>query len=384
VAGQTPRFGLNFFGGDTAGTFDEDNEKYTGEDRLTLDRLLAALENHNHRVPASLDEPDGDLTLDLLSGQGSLDSGTTYYYVVSFVNSDGLETVTGPEASVDTLDLLPAPDAPQGETSTAAGSLTPGQYYYALSGLRGTEESPLGEASAFTVVSGEHVVTLTLPDLGDATSYQVWRMKDTDPGWTRVAISATGSAVDNGSIPASLFGDPANIPPTATTGIARNAVRITLTGPDVASLTTISGWRIYRSTISGVYGSTSLVHEVIERTDETVTTSPLVTTWLDDGDVTLTGSPKLFSNELMVPAFTFEANDPMPAAAGYPQNYPMLDGAGVLNIARSGVWTPVSGARGVAFFTGTGNPTGNEPPGAVAGDVFLDIASGDLYLLNGS
>jgi hypothetical protein len=383
VAGNTPRFALNFFGGDTPGSFDEDNEKFTGEDRLTIDRLLAALENHNHRVSASLDEPDGEPQLSL-GTDGALDSGTTYYYVISFVNSDGLETITGPEVSVDTPDLLVEPEAPQGETAIASGTLSPGQYYYALSALRGAEESPLGDPAAVTVVSGENLVTLTLPDLGEATSLQVWRMKDTDPGWTRIAISTTDTAVDDGSVPPALYGDPANIPPTSSTGIARYSVTISLVEPDITSLATVSGWRIYRSTVSGVYGSASLVHEVIERTDDLDVTSPLVSTWLDDGDAPLTGSPKLFSNELMVPAYTFEANDPLPAAAGYPQNYPMLDGSGVLNIQRAGSWTPVSGARGVALFTGSGNPTGNEPPGAVSGDVFIDITTGDVYLLDGN
>lgn len=384
MAGQTPRFALNFFGGDTPGSLDDDADKFTGEDRLTIDRILAAFENHNHRVAASLDVPDADPDVQLGTA-GTLAAGTTYYYVVSFLNAQGLETPSGPEVSVDTPDLLEASDAPQGTSSTVtANTLTAGQYYYALTGLRAGEESPLGDPTTVTVLEGENTVSLVLPALGDADNYQVWRMKDTDPQWTRIVTTNTGTATDDGSIPPALYGDPANTAPTDNTGVDKYSVTITLTGDDLTSLPTTSGWRIYRTDTSGLYSSASLVHEVIERTDDTNPSSPLLSSWIDTGDAQLTGSPKLFSNELLVAPYTFEENSPLPAASGYPQNYPMLDGAGVLYMNRSGTWTPVSGTRGVALFTGTGNPTGAEPSGSRAGDVFIDTTSGDIYLLSGS
>ncbi len=339
MAGTTPRFGLNFFGGDTPGTLDEDAAKYTSEDRLTIDAVLAALESHNHRVISQIDDPDDIPQLDL-GASGTLEGGTTYYYVVSFVNDDGLETVSGPEASISTPDVLPDPDAPQGETSEAGGALEPGMYYYALSGLRGVEESALSEPATVTVVDAEDTVILTLPDLGDATSYQVWRQGEEDPGYTRLGTSSTGVFTDDGSVLPGLFGDPANDVPLTPTGADNYSVTITLTGADLDTLATSNGWRIYRATESGNYSASSLVHEVIERTSDTDPTAPLVTFWLDDGDAPLTGSPSQRSSALDIPPFTFEYNATLPLATGYPENYPMLDSTGGLFVVGAG-YAPV-------------------------------------------
>lgn len=373
MAGQTPRFNFNFFGGDTDGTLGDDGDKFTGEDRLTLDTLLAALENHNHRVPSASTAPVGTPSLSLVTSGGALDGGTTYYYVVSFVNSDGLETITSPEASQATPDLLIAPDPPQGETGTDSGALTPGVYYYALTGLRGDEESALGAPTAVTVLVDEDIVTLTLPDEGDADSLQIWRQKDTDPGWTRIG-TATATFIDDGSVPAGLYGDPANDPPTATTGADDYSITVTLTGADVTTVQDTAGWRIYRSTESGVYGSASLVHEVVEREDELDEDSDLLVAWPDDGDAALTGSPKLFSSQLMVPAFSFESADPLPATTGYPLNYPILDGDGVLHVNRSGTWTVLRGPfESVATLPATTGYPDNYPILTTAGELYVNL-----------
>lgn len=384
MAGQTPRFALNFFGGDNPGSIDDDDGKYTGEDRLSIDRILSALEKHNHHLSASMDAPDDMPTAVLdLTVEGALDGGTTYYYCVSFVNADGLETVSGPEVSVATPDLLEEPDAPSGETAASTGTLSTGLYYYALSSLRGDEESGLSDIDAVTVLDGENTVILTLPVLGDATSFQIWRQKDTDPGWTRVGISSTPTFTDTGAVPAGTYGNPANVPPTSSTDTSQYTVRITLTGDDLTRVQTATAWRLYRTESSGLYTAASLVHEVIEHVDDTDPDSALMSTWLDDGDATLTGSPKVFSTELVVPPFTIDTQDPLPAATAYPDGYPMLDGSGVLYIARAGVWGASSGSRGVALYTGIGNPTGTEPTGSQAGDVYIDKNNGDVYVLDG-
>jgi hypothetical protein len=374
VAGQTPRFQFNFFGADTPGSFDDDDAKYSSDDRLQLDALLAALEKHDHRVGAALIDPAAEPDL-LLSSDGALDAGITYYYCVSFVDANGLESVSGPEVSIDTPDLLLAPDAPAGETSSAGGALTPGLYYYALTGLRAAEESPLGQVEAVTVLQDEDTVTLTLPDLEDATSYQVWRQKSTDPGWTRIATSSTGSYVDAGAVAAGTYGDPDNIPPAANTGVGAYAITLTLAGADLAAVQDATSWRIYRSETSGAYSATSLVHEVIERTDDTDPTSDLLTSWLDDGDAPLTGSPKLYSTQLSIPPFTFQQAAPLPAAAGYPENYPILDGDGILYIKSAGAWTPIAGSGGgggAGQVKGAWSQDVSESPGYLGGDVVTD------------
>jgi hypothetical protein len=374
MAGQTPRFDFNFFGGDTDGTLGDDGDKFTGEDRLTLDTILAALEKHDHRVPSATSAPAATPALSLITNGGALDGGTTYYYVVSFVNADGLETISSPEASQATPDLLIAPDPPQGETSIDTGTLTAGIYYYALTGIRGDEESALGAPTAVTVLADENTVTLTLPDEDDADTLQIWRQKDTDPGWTRIG-TATGTFEDDGSVPAGLYGDPANDAPTATTGADDYAITVALTGADVANVQNTAGWRIYRSTESGVYDSASLVHEVVEREDELDDESDLLTSWLDDGDAALTGSPKLVTSQLSIPAFSFESLDPLPATAGYPLNYPILDGDGVLHINRAGTWTVLRGPfESAAVLPATTGYPDNYPLVTTAGELYVNLA----------
>lgn len=420
MAGQTPRFNLNYFGGDTPGDFDDDADKYTGEDRLVIDRLLSVFEQHTHRVPSRIGEPtevpDAELNT---SVQGALEAGATYYYVVSFVNADGLETVCGPEASVDMPDELDAPEAPQGSTTTG-GNLEPGLYYYALSGLRDPEESALSDVSAFTILDNdlEKTVLLDLPDLGDATELQVWRMKDDDPGWTRIGTSATTTFTDDGTVPAGAYGDPANDPPLVATGLDNYAVTITLTGDDVTDAQNATSWRIYRSDTSGVYSAASLVHEVVERTNELDPTTPLLTSWIDDGDAILTGTPKVFDQQLQIPPFTFETQDGLPDPARYPEYYPLVDASSqTLYMIVDGAWSSInpnapgsqgptgpsgpagatgpagpsgppgtggsgSSMRGRAVFTGHGYPNDN-PEGALADDIYIDLDDGEIYALDG-
>ncbi len=389
MAGQTPRFGFNYFGGETSGTLDDDNDKFTLEDRLLLDRLLAALEAHDHHGTPALHVPSVAPVATLIPGGGELEAGSTYYYVVSFVDSNGLETISGPETSCDTPELLEVPDVPQGDTTTG-GFLQPGSYTYALSALRDTEETPLGNPSAITILdggpTGEYTVTFTLPDLGDADALQLWRMKDTDGSYTRIVTSSSGTAVDDGSVPAGLYGDPANFVPLVTTGIDNYAISVALAGDDVTDLQSTQGWRLYRSTESGIYGSNSLVHEVVEHTTDTDPDSDLIDTWIDDGDDPLVGSPRTsIASALRVPALTFASQNPLPDPAGYPDYAPIVDGSGNLFLKVAGAWKPVDTpaiTRGVATYTGHGAPT-TEPVGSLAGDLYIDVDSGDVYTLAG-
>lgn len=375
MAGQTPRFGFNFFGGDTDGTLADDDGKFTGEDRLLLDTILSALEKHNHRVPSALQAPTAIPSATYVRGGGALEGDTTYFYVISFVDADGLETVTGPEIDVEMPASLPTPDDPQGDTSTGSGTLSAGIYYYALTGLRTGEESALGTVTTVTVLDDENTVTFALPDLGDATSYQLWRQSEDAQWWTRVGTGTT-TIVDDGSVPAAVYGDPANLPPTTNSGVDDYQVVITLTGADATTVQDTGGWRIYRTTVSGTYSAASLVAEVIERLDDLDPTSDLETTYVDTGDAPLVGSPQLISSQLMIPAFTFEQADPLPPAAGYPQNYPILDASGALYINRSGTWTVISGSgsggSGGQQFKGAWDQDVSETPGYDAGDVVID------------
>lgn len=296
MSGRTSRFGLNWFDGDAQpGSLADDNNKFTGEDRLILDRLLTAIEQHDHLPDSTTDDAPAVPTLTYASTGGALEAGTTYFYKLTFVDSKGLESDASDEASVVLPAQLDAPDAPGPDTDTA-GSLTPGLYYYALTAVRGSEESALGDPVPVTLRADEHKVTLTLPALGVATSYRVWRMSDTEGFWRKFSdVVTTGSFVDDGTATPA-----ATDAPTANSGVATYAVTVQLQGADATLVqgAQFSGWKIYRSTTSGTYGGSSLVHYVTERVDDLDPTSARLTSWVDDGDALLSGAPPFQASKM--------------------------------------------------------------------------------------
>lgn len=42
----------------------------------------------------------------------------------------------------------------------------------------------------------------------------------------------------------------------------------------------------------------------------------------------------------------------------------------------------LKGPRGVTWFTGTGAPTTSNTTGALNGDLYLDLSTGDIYVLS--
>lgn len=346
MAATTPRFGFNWFDSQTDGDITDDALKFTGEDRLTLDSILAALEKHDHHRVEIIGQPNSIPTATYDIG-GELESGTEYFYVVSFVTADGLETISGPETSVTTPDVLAIPIAPSAVTSDATGTLTEGIYYYAVTGLRDAEESGLSDFTVITVLDDENTVTITLPPLGDAQRFQIWRQKETEETWTRIGITDAATFTDDGSVPPAQYGDPDNVPPDESDDEGQYLTSVTLTGDDLSDIQdpNIVAWRLYRTTDSGNYSAASLVHEVVERTVETDPTSPLLSYWIDDGDEPLTGSPKRVTNQLAITPYTFEKADTLPASSSYPSNYPLVSGD-TLYYNKNGTWTALSGGGG--------------------------------------
>jgi hypothetical protein len=354
MAGRTPNFGLSTFGGDTPGSIADDGGKYTLTDRLLIDKILQALaQNDGHVHAASADVPTDAPDPSLLTDAGTLPAGEEFFYEVTFVTLDGLETVPGDEVSQSTPDILPEPATPSAVTGTTGGNHLPaGIWYYAITGIRGAEESILSPAFSTTVLSGENTATLTLPALGDADSYRVWRMGLNESGYTKLGTSATGTFVDDGSIPSNPCPtDPSNQPPQVNAGINRYAVQLDLSTADAALITAggFRSWRIYRTDVSGQYTSVSLVHEVVETVDELDPDSGLVTTWIDDGDDLLTGTPPTTSEVLNLVPFSFEVFATDPATTGYPEGYPILVGSGgakVMKVLIDGTWTAVGSGGG--------------------------------------
>lgn len=391
MSGTTPRFGLSWFNGDTQeGSLGDDGHKFTGDDRLLLDRLLSAIENHDHSDPSATDPSPTPAppTLSLISGSGALESGKTYFYCVSFVDAHGTETPASDEVSIDTPDRLPAPDAPSAETDTS-GTLPAGLYFYALTAVRGAEETPLGEPVAVTVLVGEGQVTLTLPPLGDATAFYVWRMNDADGQWARFSTTVSfGDFVDDGSevpIPRSA--------PSTNTGTSDYSVSITLDVPDQSTVQNFAGWKIYRSTTSGTYGGNSLVEKVTTRVDQVDPGSPLVTSFEDTGDSLFPGSPPPINQgtkmNFVKQRIAIVTELPTDLSA-YPEGFPLVlvDGSELkLHVLRSSAWEQVGGGGGGGgggtFALGGTLP---DPTAYAAGTGFVLVnAFGmHLYLTDGS
>lgn len=386
MSGTTPRFGLNWFDGDSQpGSLSDDGQKYTGDDRLLLDRLLAAIENHDHSDPDSTDpsptpEPVG---LSLTSGSGALEAGKTYFYRVSFVDRQGTETPASDEASIDTPDRLTAPAAPSA-TTDPGGTLPAGLYFYALTAVRGIEETPLGEPVSVTVLVGEGQVTLTPPSLGDATAFYVWRMNDADGQWARFPSTISfGDFVDDGSVTPT----PRSAPST-NTGVSNYSVSVTLDTPDQTTVQNFAGWKIYRTETSGTYGGNSLVEKVTTRTVESDPTSPLVTSFTDAGDALLPGSPPPINQgtkmRFVKQRLAIVTELPTDLSA-YPQGFPLIlvDGSTLKFYVLHGTsWELAGGGGSGAFPISAILP---DPTTFEAGSpyVLVDGYGLHLYLTNG-
>jgi hypothetical protein len=363
MSGRTSRFGFSKFGGTVTGTIIDDGQKYTSIDRDTLDRLLAAIELHDHHLGAVTSAPATGPDLTLVPSGGALRGGYTYYYRFSVVDADGNESIASPEVSQVTPALLAKPGLPQlnQPDPVPVGTLGAGIYYYALTAIRGAEESVLGPAIVVSLAAGTTSVQLLLPDYGLAESFQVWRMASTDRGYTRVEVinDPETDFIDDGTVPADPCAvDPSNAPPTYNTGVSSNAIDVDLPVGTVLGATDI-GWRIYRSTRSGVYPTASLVALVTELNDEMDPDSGIVRSYTDIGNPLQNGLPMSFDQNMRFQPLVLDNASALPLTAGYPDYYPLVVG-GILYVKLADTWvalgadaagggatilTDVSGAR---------------------------------------
>lgn len=357
MSGRTARFKLNRFGGGTSGTIGDDGQKYTSSDRDTIDRLLTQVEIHDHHYRPVTAALATAATAVLVQGGGALPSGHTYYYRYAVVDVQGIESLAAPAVAKPTPNLLAIPAMPSAYVNaTDVGTLAPGTYYYSLTALRGAEETPLSAAITLSIIAGEGAVRVTLPPLGSADSFRVWRMGFNEAGFTKLGVVAAAEYLDNGSIAADPCAcDPGNLPPQMNTGISNYAVTVTL--PVGVDLSTARSWRLYRSVYAGMFPTNALVHEVVERATEWDPTSALLRSWTDVGDALVSGAPSDDDLNMRTQPFTLDSVDTAPATAGYPDKYPLLIG-GVLHALVGGVWAPIG-------TSGTGG--GSSTPTAVVG-----------------
>lgn len=297
MAARTPRFGLNYFGGGIPGSLSEQGGKFTNIDRLLIDRVLSALEFHDHGGGERLDDPTGTPSVDLQVGGGTLAGGVTYYYKVSYIDQFGLETAASDEVSVVMPSKVSIPTNP-GLNAISGGTLDEGPHLYGVTAHDASGETPLSQVSSVTVSDWKTVeVTPTMPT--GATEISIWRQGPFDAGFTRLTTqSDTSMFVDDGSIqPDPLACDPDKAPPSSNTTGSSGAVTVTAPTGDLVQPTLARRWRIYRTTTSGAYDAESLLAEVTATEAEDAT--QLVQEFLDDGTVTLaTGMPLQSSTTL--------------------------------------------------------------------------------------
>lgn len=364
MAGRTRRFGFNKFGAGTPGTIGDDGQKYTSVDRDLLDRLLEQVELHTHHYRLPEGAPAGLLTATVDETGGLLRGGETYYYRFAVLDAQGMESLASGEIAVPTPDLLqpPGPVSVHIDDETPS-ALAPGNYYYAATGLRGAEETTLGAVALTSVMAGDGAVVVTLPPFGEADALRLWRMGHNDSGFTRLAIISVGQTeyVDDGSVPPDPCAcDPGNTPPQGiNAGISNYAITLTL--PPAIDLATSTGWRLYRSTVSGIYPVNALVQEVVETADEWDPESPIIRSWTDTGARTVQGKPQDMDANMRVRPYSFDVADELPAPLGYPEAYPLLVGRKLYAIV-DGAWELVAGGSGGGS---TGPVTLTSPSGFV-------------------
>ncbi len=366
----TPFFGLNYYGGSVPGDLTDDGAKFTGRDRLAIDRMLHALATSaRHRYSSdSLAQPEVP-TVTLGTG-GGLPGGASYTYCVTFVDASGLESLPSEEVTVTTPAVLVEPDEPLLDEADT-GQLPQGLYFFALTAIRGAEESPLGTQTSITTSDDNLGVTLTMPPVpAGATSFQVWRMNAQDVGWTRVAVVPAvegGTYTDDGSVAANTNVDnPSQMPPATNLGVAIYAVNVQLSAADAAKVTSgqIAAWRVYRTETASAYPEDSLVHHVIDRDDPSDTGNPalpLVTEWDDEGDILTSGVPPLASTQMVIAPYVFDHVDVLPDAAGYPSFYPLVYQSRLYAKIGSG-WTRLSDVDTGDGSGGSGGGGAGTPP----------------------
>lgn len=300
MAARTPRFGMNYFGGDIPGSLSEQGGKFTNADRLLIDRVLSALEYHDHGGGERLGDPTGSPSASLQPGGGTLPGGVTYYYKVSYIDQYGLETAASGEASV----VMPSPvaiPAGPGLNTISGGTLDQGTHLYGVTAHDASGETPLSPVSSVTVSDWRTVeVTPTIPT--GATEISIWRQGPFDAGFTRLVTQASAAMfVDNGSIqPDPLACDPDRAPPSSNTTGSSGAVNVTAPTGDLVQPTLARRWRIYRTTTAGVYDAESLLTEVTATT--VVGGTQLVEEFLDDGTFSLSTGMPLQSSVTLQPS----------------------------------------------------------------------------------
>jgi len=293
----TPTFGFTRIG--QGETLAKNGYAALDGDRRMLDSLLQALHQHTHSGDTQrLPDPQYAPILTVTQGDETafLPGGQTYFYKYSYVDMWGLETAASPEQMIQTPAGVTRPQAPILEHFPTGGDLNAGRYAYVLtySDYRGGE-TPASNPAAITIevdqCNGECRIKLDFDEApAVAPCINIYRARQ---GQTRFylldKVEGVTSYFDDGS----RFEDQTVTPPIINTTGGNNRVDIELPEgvPDG-----VGAWRIYRSQTPGGYTTASLVHHVVEGTDEF--TTDLRDTWSDHGSGLGRGLPRTRSSTI--------------------------------------------------------------------------------------
>jgi len=289
---STQYFGFERFGPE--GRISDNNYKFSGRDKDTLDSLMWTLVNHDHRdtsIEGTMAGPGDRPDLTPSSTGGTISAGQTMYYKVSYVDSFGNETESSVSSTASTDAPLPSPPVMSIVNATTGGALDPGVYRYAISYY----QSGIGATKAINITSinvpvgtSTNEITITLDSLPTgATGWHIYRKGPGDSDYFYLDNETTGpDYVDDGL---DLALDCTKSRPLQNTTNSTNKIIVDLAAATLPLDERIVQWRIYRTNTVGFYGPTSLLASVVETTTQAGT--DLVTSYTDTGAITFTGSP---------------------------------------------------------------------------------------------
>jgi hypothetical protein len=290
--GSTTHFGLSKFGPE--GRLTDEGSKFTLKDRETIDALLWTFANHDHQSTGQVDALVGPLPnsypLLELGTNGVLAAGRDYHYKFSYLDADGNETAASITATITTPSALGPPPVMLLSTATTGGTLVAGTYKYALSYYQASGETTAPNIATIIVPAGTstNTITITLSTIADgATGWKIYRKGPGDQEYWLLDTQAAPAAtyVNDGSVSPDCTKRRAT---TNTTNTA-NSVVVTIPPAELPLDTRVTSWRVYRTSIAGVYESQSLVSTVVETTTEGG--SDLVTSYEDVGGTLGIGIP---------------------------------------------------------------------------------------------
>lgn len=297
--GKTTRFGFGTYGGPDGGNVTDDGSQFSYADKIALDKILSALEAHNHKGGDVCPDPTAGPQLTLSTSGGVLRPGTTYFYRSSHVDRYGLESAASAEVSVTTAAAALPPSQPV-LTTDIGGVLPVGVYHYGLTqvGADGNE-TMLGPLALVNVLAGSQKAVIEFPPLPAGSTFSVWRLNpNAVTFYVSIARGVTSAfLVDDGTVfsvtdtEATEF-DPSLQPPSVNLSSSSN--KITAVVGDAALVGTDGGpikrWRLYRTTQSGTYAASSLVTE-LTTTVNADGTGGLLSTIVDVGATPVVGKP---------------------------------------------------------------------------------------------